>query len=131
MLECKVFKDEEAPQGASVAIMNELHMPHHCGWELKPRLASVINKTTKAYVAIAYKDGEPVSVVLVRLTRDGKSGYDIAAYCKEQHRRQGITSQLIKTLKDHAAPIPKARTGITGSHHFWNNNGIDCPAIYW
>lgn len=129
MLECKVYKQDAAPDGARVAIMNELHMPQH-GWELLPRLTTVVNREAKAYVAVAYKDGEPCAVVLIRLTRDGKSGFDIAAYCKERYRRQGITSQLIKALQAEAAPIPEARTGIEGSHHFWINNGVPCPAHY-
>jgi GNAT superfamily N-acetyltransferase len=131
MLECKVFKGEQAQHGAAVALMNELHMPDHYQWELRTRLLTVKAGDHKAAVAIAYKDGAPVSCVLVRLMRNGQHGYDVAAYCKEQHRLQGITSKLIEALKTEAVPIPEAATGIEGTHHFWNKNGIDCPPIYY
>jgi hypothetical protein len=131
MLECKVFKDEEARHGATVAIMNELHMPSHYGWQLKPRLETIRNLLYRAVVAVAYKDGAPVAVVLVRLMRDGKDAYDIAAYCKDQHRRQGITSELITALRAEAVPLPEARTGIAGSQDFWKANGVPCPYSGW
>jgi GNAT superfamily N-acetyltransferase len=99
-------------------------------WELRGRLISVRNGS-KAYVAIARKHNLPVAVVLVRLTRDGQSPYDIAAYCKDAFRRQGISTQLINALKAEAAPLPEARTGINGSHTFWIKNGIDCIPTYW
>jgi hypothetical protein len=125
MLECKVFKDEEAPHGASVAIMNELHVLEQ-GWQLKPRLETIRDKSYRGVVAVAYKDGAPVACILVRLMRDGKEPYDIAAFCKEQHRRQGITSQLVSALRNETVPLPMARTGIHGSYNFWVANKIEC-----
>lgn len=131
MLECKVFKNEDSRHGASIALMNELHMPHSYCWEMRPRLLTVKAGDYKGVVAVAYKDGAPVSCVVVRLTRDGNSGWDIAAYCKDAYRREGITSQLIAALKAEAVPLPDARTGIHGSHHFWNKNGVACPDMYF
>jgi hypothetical protein len=130
MIECKVYKDNAAAVGAELALSAELHMPSHMNWELRGRLISV-RDGAKAYVALARKNNLPVAVVLVRMTRDGQSPYDIAAYCKDAFRRQGISTQLIKALKDEQAPLPEARTGIVGSAAFWNKNGIPCPNIYF
>lgn len=129
MLECKVFKDDAAPDGARVAIQHKLHVQTD-GWQLLPRLETVRDRVYRGVVAVAYKDGVPVACVLVRLTRDGQSSYDIAAYCKMSHRRQGITSHLMSALREHSVAFPRAVSGSAGSHLFWHANGVRCAVPY-
>jgi hypothetical protein len=130
MIDISVYK-EAAYVGATIALDNELHMPSHMNWELRHRLITVRDRQAKATIAIARNGLMPVAVVLVRMTRDGKSPFDVAAYCKDAFRRKGITTQLIAAMKKEQVEFPEARTGIVGSADFWNKNGIPCPNIYF
>ncbi len=81
----------------------------------------------RAVVALAFKDGVPHAVVLLRIDQ----GYeDIAAYTLQMSRREGLGSACVQALRQAGYTFPTARTGIEGSHHFWRNNNLHCPDTY-
>lgn len=79
-------------------------------------------------MALAYKDGEPHAVVLLRIDQ----GYeDVAAYTKRFSRREGLGTACIEAIRRAGHTFPNPGTGIIGSEHFWRNNQMHCPEQGW
>lgn len=116
MIEIKVHKDDAAREAAAVALRSALYIP---GWQLSKWLQRVKIGNKSSTIALAYKDGKPVAVVLVR-AGDGLT----AAFCRKSERRQGIASKCIAEIRAAGVEPREADEGIEGSSVFWQKNNV-------
>lgn len=118
-VQVKVYEGEAAKEAAALALDHDLYVS--VSWQLMGRLLTVKAGDRKGVVALAYKDGVPHSVVLLRIDR----GYeDVAAYTTKMSRREGLASACIEAMRQAGHTFPTPGTGIVGSEYFWQRNNM-------
>ena len=128
MFKIKIYKDDDLLLGANIAIMNNLFIN---GWVLYGTLEGLFsdNFKTKFWditIVIGELDGIPICVVYNAKIKDTSKIYqpyeEIQAFCKEEHRRKGYTSQCVKVINPHTQA--DCSEGIKGSLMFWKKHGL-------
>jgi hypothetical protein len=114
----KVFDKAKAAEGADIALKNKLFVS---GWELSKTLTEIREKAArnlKEYtVALSYKDGIPVAVVI-------REGTFMQAFCRRSERRKGHASACARAIRQRHPDLEAslyAFTGVEGSYSFWKN----------
>lgn len=107
---------DHASRLADIALKHRLYVS---GWQMSSYLKLIRKQTIDYRVCLAYISDKPISVIIVR--KDGFSMF----FTKKDYRRKGITSQVVKTVRESGVELKYATDGIIGCGQFYHKINID------